>query len=118
MYQLRRILQLHQQGYSKRRIAAVLAIAPTTVEQYLRTIEAHFSDLSEALSWQDDQFVIGQTKTVCNLEHSRHRSACNSFVNVYAALIAYSFYERKPVATVDLSDRLLQTGEPTWALAA
>lgn len=55
MYQLRRILQLRQQGYSKRRIAAVLTLARTTVEQYLRTVEAHFSDLSQALSWQDDQ---------------------------------------------------------------
>lgn len=62
--------------------------------------------------------VIGQSKTVCNLEHTRHRSATNAFVNVYASLIAYSFYERKPTAKVDLSDRLLMTGEPQWALAA
>lgn len=62
--------------------------------------------------------VIGQTKGVCNLEHSRHRSVCNAFVNVYASLVAYSFYERKLVATVDLSDRLLVAGEPNWVLAA
>ncbi len=42
--------------------------------------------------------VIGQAKGVCNLEHTRHRSACNAFVNVYASLVAYSFYERNPVA--------------------
>ena len=62
--------------------------------------------------------VIGQTKAVCNLEHTRHRSTTNTFVNIYASLIAYSFYERKPVARVDLSDHLLMVGEPQWALAA
>lgn len=62
--------------------------------------------------------VIGQTKSVCDLEHSRHRSPKNAFVNLYAALIAYSYFERKPSARVDLSDRLLTAGEPKWALAA
>ncbi len=62
--------------------------------------------------------VIGQSKQVCNLEHSRHRSVSNAFVNVYALLVAYSFYERKPVAQVDISNRLLASGEPKWVLAA
>lgn len=55
MYQLRRILQLRQQGFSKRWIATALAISRTTVEYYLGMAEAHFADLSQALSWQDDQ---------------------------------------------------------------
>lgn len=62
--------------------------------------------------------VIGQTKQVCNLEHSRHRSSTNAFVNVYASLVAYSFYERKPMAQVNITDRLLTSGEPDWVLAA
>ncbi|AUD06771.1 hypothetical protein CWM47_35960 [Spirosoma pollinicola] len=55
MYQIRRILQLRQQGYSKRAIAATLAVARSTVDQYLATIEGHFATLDQALSWQDDQ---------------------------------------------------------------
>ena len=55
MYQIRRILQLRQQGYSKRAIAATLALARNTVEHYLAAIEAYFPDLEEALTWQDDQ---------------------------------------------------------------
>ena len=35
-------------------------------------------------------------KTVCDIEHSRHRSPINMLVNTYAALIAYSTLERKP----------------------
>lgn len=55
MYQIRRILQLRQQGYSKRAIAATLAVARSTVDQYLATIEGHFPTIDQALSWQDDQ---------------------------------------------------------------
>jgi hypothetical protein len=35
-------------------------------------------------------------KSVCNIEHSRHRSPLNMLVNTYAALCAYSTLERKP----------------------
>jgi hypothetical protein len=62
--------------------------------------------------------VIGQTKQVCDLEHTRHRSAVNAFVNIYASLVAYSFYERKPKVGIELSDRLLSVGQVEWALAA
>lgn len=55
MYQIRRILQLRQQGYSKRAIAPTLAVARSTVDQYLVTIERYFDSLDQALSWQDDQ---------------------------------------------------------------
>ncbi|MBN8826955.1 MAG: transposase [Spirosoma sp.] len=62
--------------------------------------------------------VIGQSKAVCDLEHSRHRSTTNAFVNIYASLIAYSFYERKPMVSINLGDRLLKAAEPDWILAA
>lgn len=35
-------------------------------------------------------------KTVCDVDHSRHRSPVNMLVNTYAALIAYSTLDRKP----------------------
>lgn len=35
-------------------------------------------------------------KNSCMLEHSRHRSICNFFVNVLASLGAYTFLKRKP----------------------
>lgn len=35
-------------------------------------------------------------KTVCDIDHSRHRSPANMLVNTFAALIAYSTMERKP----------------------
>jgi hypothetical protein len=40
--------------------------------------------------------VIDILKSVCDIEHTRHRSAANMLVNTYAALCAYSFLDRKP----------------------
>src|SRR3954471_3710814 len=40
--------------------------------------------------------VIDILKSVCNIEHTRHRSPLNMMVNTYAALCAYSTFERKP----------------------
>jgi len=34
--------------------------------------------------------------SICDLEHTRHRSPFNAFANAYAALIAYQFLEHKP----------------------
>ena len=35
-------------------------------------------------------------KTVCDIEHSRHRSPINALVNLYAGLCSYSWLDRKP----------------------
>lgn len=40
--------------------------------------------------------VIDILKSVCNIEHTRHRSPLNMIVNTYAALCAYSTFDRKP----------------------
>jgi hypothetical protein len=40
--------------------------------------------------------VIDLLKSICDLEHSRHRSAVNMLVNTYAALCAYTTLDRKP----------------------
>lgn len=40
--------------------------------------------------------VIDILKSVCNIEHTRHRSALNMIVNTFAALCAYSTLQRKP----------------------
>jgi hypothetical protein len=40
--------------------------------------------------------VIDLLKSVCDIEHARHRSPVNMLVNTYAALCAYTTLERKP----------------------
>jgi hypothetical protein len=41
-------------------------------------------------------------KNICQIEHSRHRSPVNAFVNMISGLIAYSFLPKKP--SLNLSD--------------
>lgn len=40
--------------------------------------------------------IIDQLKNICQVEHSRHRSPLNFFNNLFAALIAYNFQDKKP----------------------
>ena len=40
--------------------------------------------------------VIGQLKSICQIEHSRHRSPTNFLVNLVSGLAAYGFKPRKP----------------------
>jgi hypothetical protein len=41
--------------------------------------------------------VFDLLTSVCDLEHTRHRSPKNFFSNCLAALIAYSFLDHKPI---------------------
>lgn len=40
--------------------------------------------------------VNDELKNICQIEHSRHRSPLNFFTNFIAALIAYSYFDKKP----------------------
>lgn len=40
--------------------------------------------------------IIDQLKNIFQIEHSRHRSPKNFFTNLFSALIAYNFTEKKP----------------------
>lgn len=35
-------------------------------------------------------------KTVCDIEHTRHRSPINALANLYAGLCSYTFLDKKP----------------------
>jgi len=47
--------------------------------------------------------VNDQLKNISNIEHTRHRSVVNFFVNVISGLIAYTHQERKP--SLNLTDK-------------
>lgn len=40
--------------------------------------------------------IFDQLKNIFQVEHSRNRSQINYFNNIFSALIAYSFQEKKP----------------------
>ncbi len=50
--------------------------------------------------------VNDQLKNISQIEHSRHRSIANFFVNVLAGLIAYTWREKKPSLKIRVKEQL------------
>ncbi len=50
--------------------------------------------------------VIDQLKNISQIEHSRHRSVANCFVNVIAGLVAYTYREKKPSLNIRVTEQL------------
>ena len=48
--------------------------------------------------------IIDQLKNIFQIEHSRHRSPKNFLTNLFAALIAYNFTEKKPSLKINFVD--------------
>ena len=48
--------------------------------------------------------INDQLKNICQIEHTRHRSAANFLVNVIGALIAYTFKEKKPSLNIRVKE--------------
>jgi hypothetical protein len=51
--------------------------------------------------------VNDQLKNICQLEHTRHRSVTNFLVNLLAALIAYTYQEKKPALDLRATEMAL-----------
>ena len=62
------------------------------MKQRLRTMAQDFFLSKRGLI----ETVIDQLKNCCQIEHSRHRSPINAFVNIVSGIIAYCFKPRKP----------------------
>jgi hypothetical protein len=50
--------------------------------------------------------VLDQLKNISQIEHSRHRSVANCFVNLLAGLIAYTYREKKPSLNIRVKEQL------------
>ncbi len=50
--------------------------------------------------------VNDQLKNISHIEHTRHRSVANFFVNLIAGLVAYTFREKKPSLNIRVKERL------------
>lgn len=62
--------------------------------------------------------VIDQTKNICDAAHTRHRSSFNALANLFAALTAYSFFQKKPKTKINLQARLIEQPHPLAVVAA
>jgi hypothetical protein len=52
------------------------------------------------------EIVNDQLKNISQIEHSRHRSPVNFFVNLIAGLVVYAFREKKPSLNIRLPQAL------------
>jgi hypothetical protein len=50
-----------------------------------------------------------QRKHVCQISHMHHRSVNHAFVHILAALVAYTWHERKPTLRFTAEERYLLT---------
>lgn len=50
--------------------------------------------------------VVDQLKNISQVEHSRHRSVANCFVNLLGGLVAYTFREKKPTLNIRVKEQL------------
>lgn len=50
--------------------------------------------------------VNDQLKNICQIAHSRHRSPFNLLVNTLAALVAYTYHEKKPALDLQVKGLL------------
>ena len=50
--------------------------------------------------------VVDQLKNISQIEHSRHRSVANCFVNLLARLVAYTYREKKPSLNIRIKEQL------------
>jgi Transposase DDE domain len=50
--------------------------------------------------------VMDQLKNISQIEHSRHRSVANCFVNLLAGVVAYTWREKKPSLNIRVTEQL------------
>jgi len=51
--------------------------------------------------------VMDQLKNISQIEHSRHRSVPNFFVNLIAGLVAYTYRGKKPSLNIRVKEQLV-----------
>jgi hypothetical protein len=49
--------------------------------------------------------VVDQLKNISQIEHSRHRSVANCFINLLAGLVAYTWREKKPSLNIRVKEQ-------------
>ncbi len=64
MDQIKKIIEYHQKGYSKRRIARLLGMSKNTVKRYLNRIEGREIDIDELDSLEEQEKIFQRDEKV------------------------------------------------------
>lgn len=68
----------------------------TNIKKNMKNRLLHVEDRLFLMKRGIVESVIELLKSACDIDHSRHRSPINAVVNIWAAIAAYYFFERKP----------------------
>lgn len=87
-------------GYISRKLTEVLFVdgisLVTGIKNNMRNTLLSLSDKILLRKRSVIETVNDELKTMCQVEHSRHRSTANFITNVLSAIAAYSFFPKKP----------------------
>ena len=87
-------------GYISKQLTEMLFVdglhLVTTIRNNMKNILMEMKDKILLRKRSVIETINDQLKNICQVEHSRHRSFTNFITNLIAALIAYTFFEKKP----------------------
>ena len=78
----------------------------TRVKKGMKNVLLSFEDKMYLSKRGVIEAVNGLLKSECQIEHTRHRSPVNFFVNLISGLIAYSFRDKKPCIKRSLDQQI------------
>ena len=87
-------------GYISKQLTEILFVdgihLVTGIKNNMKNILVELKDKILLRKRSVIETVNDELKTMCQIEHSRHRSFTNFLTNTLAAMIAYSFFPKKP----------------------
>jgi len=98
-------------GYISRKLTeALLAMGVQLVTPLRKNMKSQILPIMDHLLLRKRaliESVNDQLKNISQIEHSRHRSAINFFVNLFAGLTAYSLRPKKPSLNIFDNKKLI-----------
>lgn len=87
-------------GYISKTLTEVLFIDGlhliTQIRNNMKNVLLEMKDMIMLRKRSVIETINDELKNICSIEHSRHRSFTNFITNIISALIAYSFFQKKP----------------------
>lgn len=80
----------------------------TTIKRNMKNKLVHIEDRIFIMKRGVVESVIELLKAACDIDHTRHRSPVNAIVNLWAAIAAYCFFERKPSILIPNASLMLK----------
>jgi hypothetical protein len=95
-------------GYISKELTEVLFVdglhLVTTIKNNMKNVLMEMKDKILLRKRSVIETINDELKNICSIEHSRHRSFGNFITNLLSAMIAYSFFPKKPAIKYEVVD--------------